>query len=648
MCRTSRGQDTIWGWTCALVFQTQFGKRSSSTDKISRHEGGKEDVVIKVSDYIAKFFAERGTRHVFMVTGGGAMHLNDSFGRSADLEYLCFQHEQASAIAAEGYFRASGRLPVVNVTSGPGGTNTMTGVIGQWLDSIPAVYVSGQVKRETTISSCPEVGLRQLGDQEINIVDLVKPVTKYAVMVREAKQIRYHLGKALHLATQGRPGPVWLDIPLDIQSSQVDESGLVAYDPKEDELRIDTSAVQRQIAEVILKIRSARRPVILAGHGIRLAGAADDFKTLIERLKVPVLTAICGHDLINSDNPLFFGRPGICGDRLGNIVLQNSDLMIAIGARLGIRQISYNYESFARGAFRVMVDIDKSELTKPTLKIDLPIHSDAKYFVNGMISQLADESLQPKSEWIKWCQERRSLLPGVISENKNGEEYVNSYEFADVLFKQLVPGTTVVTGNGTAYTGTFQVMQIKEGVRVFTNQGCASMGYDLPAAIGASIAMGQKPVVLITGDGSIQMNIQEFQTVVAYRLPIKIFILVNDGYLAIRTTQNTYFDGRHYGSSPEGRLFLPNIRRIAEAYGIPTMNIKGGDSIEDRIKDVLSTDGPCLCEILMDPQQSLYPKLSSTVGSDGKMISSSLENMYPFLEKDDSQKNSIKDFGWGH
>jgi acetolactate synthase-1/2/3 large subunit len=399
---------------------------------------------------------------------------------------------------------------------------------------------------------------------------------------------------------------------------------------------------------VIRRIKEAKRPVILAGHGIRLAGAAEDFRRLIEHLKVPVLTAICGHDLINSDNPLFFGRPGICGDRLGNIVLQNSDLMIAIGARLGIRQISYNYKSFAHGAFRIMVDIDKSELAKPTLTIDLPIHSDAKYFVDGMLSQLVDESLQPKSEWIKWCEERKSLLPSVISENKSREEYVNSYEFADLLFKQLAPGTTVVTGNGTAYTGTFQVMQIKEGVRVFTNQGCASMGYCLPAAIGASIAMGQKPVVLITGDGSIQMNIQELQTVVAYRLPIKIFVLVNDGYLAIRTTQNAYFDGRHYGSSPEGRLFLPDIRKIAEAYGIPTMNIKGGDSIVERIKDVMSTDGPCLCEIFMDPQQSLYPKLSSTIGSDGKMISSSLENMYPFLEVDESQKNSIVDFGWGH
>jgi len=583
-----------------------------------------------------------------MITGGGAMHLNDSFGRSKDLEFFCFQHEQAAAIAAEGYYRASGRLPVVNVTSGPGGTNTLTGVIGQWLDSIPAVYISGQVKQETTISSCPELGLRQLGDQEINIVDIVKPVTKYSVMVRDASEIHYHLSKALYLATHGRPGPVWLDIPLDVQSSNIDESRLADYDPKEEELGFDASAVASQITEVIRRIREAKRPVILAGHGIRLAGAADDFRRLIDRLKIPVLTAICGHDLINSDNPWFFGRPGICGDRLGNIVLQNSDLMVAIGARLGIRQISYNYQSFARGAFRVMVDIDKSELAKPTLAIDLPIHSDAKEFVNGMISQLGNESLQPKSEWTKWCEEKKSRLPSVIAENKSRREYVNSYEFADILFKQLAAGATVVTGNGTAYTGTFQVMQIKEGVRVFTNQGCASMGYDMPAAIGASIAMGQKPVVLITGDGSIQMNIQELQTIVAYRLPLKIFVLDNDGYLAIRTTQNTYFDGRHYGSSPEGRLFLPDICKVAQAYGISTMSMKGGDSIVDRINDVLSTDGPCLCEILMDPQQSLYPKLMSSMDSDGKLISSSLENMYPFLEKDESQKDSIVDLGWAH
>jgi len=577
-----------------------------------------------------------------MIAGGGAMHLNDSFGTCPGLEYICFQHEQAAAIAAEGYYRSSGRMPVVNVTSGPGGTNTLTGVIGQWLDSIPAIYISGQVKQETTISACPDLYLRQLGDQEINIVDIVRPVTKYAHMVRKTKEIGYHLRKAYYLATHGRPGPVWLDIPLDIQGAYLDEAELISYNPDEDALQIDQSVWHRQLADLFERIKQAKRPVVMAGHGIRLAGATDEFLHVVERLGVPVVTAICGHDLIPSDHPLYFGRPGICGDRLGNFVVQNSDLLIAIGARLGIRQISYNYSGFAPDAYHVMVDIDLAELKKPTLRIDMPIHADAKDFLDQMLLCCNETPIAQKTEWLEWCRNGKGTLPEIISENVHRKEFINSYEFADLLFKQLPENAVVVTGNGTAYTGTFQVMKIKKGVRVFTNQACASMGYDVPAAIGAAIADPEKKVILITGDGSIQLNIQELETIVAYRLPIKIFVLNNDGYLAIRTTQDAYFEGRHIGSDRSGKLFLADILKIAGAFGIPSERISGNDLLSINIKNILNTSGPIFCEVMMDPKQTLYPKLSSSVGNDGKMISSSLENMFPFLDSATYQSHMVK------
>jgi acetolactate synthase-1/2/3 large subunit len=588
----------------------------------------------KVTDYIAEHLATVGVRHVFMVTGGGAMHLNDSFGRAKGLEFICNQHEQACAIGAEGYYRATGKLAAVNVTSGPGGTNALTGVIGQWLDSIPCIYLSGQVKQQTTIAWCPELKLRQLGDQEINIVDIVRPVTKYAVMVRDAKTIRYHLERALYLATHGRPGPTWLDVPLDIQAATIDPSQLPAYDPAEDEIKFDRKKIREQVAELLKRFRSASRPVLMAGHGIRLAGAADLFVRLAEALNVPVLTAICGHDLIWSDHPLFFGRPGICGDRVGNMVVQNSDLFLAIGARLGVRQIGYNYDAFARAAFRAMVDIDPAELQKPTLRLDLSVQADTRLFIEEMLEQLGGETLPPKQSWLSWCEQQKSGLPTILQDNPSSPEYVNSYLFAQKLFAKLKSGDLVVTGNGTAYTGTYQVMQIKQGVRVFTNQACAAMGYDLPAAIGACIARGKKPVVLITGDGSLQLNIQELQTVVQHRLPIKIFALNNNGYLAIRITQDTYFGKRHFGSAPEGGLTLPNIRAVATAYGLPTVLMANEVAIEPALAEVLSSEGPCVCEVLMDPRQTLYPKISSVVKPDGTMVSRPLEDMYPFLPRD--------------
>jgi len=597
--------------------------------------------MVKVSDYVFSFLAGKGVKYAFMLPGGGAMHLVDSLGRSQEIQYFCPRHEQAAAIAAEGYYRTSNKVAAVVVTTGPGGTNTLTGVIGQWLDSIPCIYISGQLKRKMIISACPDLQLRQLGDQEINIVDIVKPVTKYAVMVTEPEKIKYHLEKALYIATHGRPGPVWLDIPLDVQAWMIDESKLADYNQREDEVIFDRDLIREQSRELVARIESSNCPVLFAGYGIRIAGAAELFTELVRRLNAPVVTGICGSDLIWSDHPLFFGRPGICGDRVGNMVVQNCDFILSIGARLGIRQISYNTDTFARGAYRAMVDIDRTELYKPTVFPHMRVHADAKLFIEEMLSVIGSKPLKPKQSWIKWCRERKATLPTILEDNPSNGKYVNSYVFTDELFKLIEPGSLVVTGNGTAYTGTFQIMHIKKGVRVFANQGCASMGYDVPAAIGACIARNKKPTVLLTGDGSIQMNIQELGTIAFHRLPIKIFVLNNDGYLAMRITQDTYFKGRYVASDRKDGVYYPEISRVAEAYGLQTVKLDNEQNLSSKIQQVMNMPGPVLCEVIMDPKQTLYPKLSSEEMPDGTLVSKPLEDMYPFLPREEFKKHML-------
>jgi acetolactate synthase I/II/III large subunit len=448
-----------------------------------------------------------------------------------------------------------------------------------------------------------------LGDQEVNIVDIVSPIKKYAVMVRDPMKIGYHLKRAIYLAKNGRPGPVWLDIPLDVQAAMVEKDHLLDYDPKEDRVKTDENLIISQVAEVIQHLRQAKRPVLLVGNGVRLSGAVELLHEVVDQLNIPVLTAINGHDLIWSDHPLFFGRPGIVGDRLGNLVIQNSDFLLCIGARLGLRQISFNYEAFTRKAYRIMVDIDPAELKKNTLKIHLAIHSDARYFLEEFSKQLGLMAVMPKKEWLNWCHERKHKLPTIYADNSHNPDYINSYRFADDLFKQLGTGSVVVTGNGTAFTSTFQIMKIKKGVRVFANLGCTAMGYDLPAAIGACISLNKQPFVLITGDGSIQMNLQELQTIAYHRLPVKIFVLNNAGYLPIRITQDTYFKCRHVGSETAGGVTFPNLLKIAEAYGIPSIELCHEDQLVGEIQKILVHPGPMICQIMMDPHQTLYPKL---------------------------------------
>lgn len=591
--------------------------------------------MIKVSDYIFRHLVgSHGIEHCFLVTGGGAMHLNDSIGHTPGLTYLCNHHEQASAIAAEGYYRACGNLCVTNVTTGPGGTNAITGVLGQYLDSIPALYISGQIKTSTYKNTYPYLNLRQLGDQETDIVSIVKPITKYAKTVTDPLDIKCELDKAIAIALDGRPGPVWLDIPLDIQGAMVDESQLHEFDPSELVDPVKHDLVDSQIRQLIERIKTAKSPVIYVGNGVRLAKREKEFIRVAERLGIPVVTAISGSDIIWHDHELCFGKPGICGDRIGNIMVQNSDLLIVLGTRLSIRQVSYAYDLLAPKAYKVMVDADLAEMQKPTLSIDMPIHCGLTEFIDKFETAIENEPGMPDfSAWREWGRGIEAKLPTLVDDNPSVDGYANSYIFADELFRQLHAGDVVVTGNGTAYTCTYQAMKVKEGVRVFANQGCAAMGYDLPAAIGAAVANeGNGRTVLVTGDGSLQMNIQELQTIVTNRLPIKIFVLENEGYLAIKTTQNSFFGGHYTGSDPSSGVECPDLSKIASAYGIPYMSVsENGEVLVDTIKTALAQDGPVICEVHMHPQQTLFPKSASFMDENGKMSSAPLQRMAPFM-----------------
>lgn len=596
--------------------------------------------MIKVSDYIARRIAELGVKHVFMISGGGAMHLNDSIGKHKGFQYVCNHHEQACAIAAEGYSRITGNMGVAVVTSGPGGTNTVTGVLGMWLDSIPGLFVSGQIKYSTTVESTG-LPLRQLGDQEGDIVSVVKSITKYAVMVKDPKTIRYHFDKAAYLAKHGRPGPVWLDIPLDVQAAMIDEAALLPYSASEDEICFAHSEVEKQAATIIQKIKSAERPVFLAGNGIRLSGAMDLFHEVIDLLNIPVQTAMGGNDVIHSDHPLFVGRPSVTGDRSSNFILQNSDLLLTIGARLGVRTVSYLFKAFARAAYKIVVDVDYAELLKPTLYPDMRVHCDAKLLLAEMARQLRSAPVEPKLQWIDWCKERRRLYPSVLPEYKEQKDYVNSFYFVDVLSKLAAAEDTFVLANGAANTCTFQAVKLKKGQRLFTNSGCASMGFDLPAAIGACFANGKKRTLCIAGDGSIQMNLQELQTIVHHNLPIKIFLLNNNGYTSIRLTQDAYFPGDYVAADPTSGVSFPDIQKIALAYGIPSQKVRTHAELEENIIATLSVPGPAICELMMSPTQPLLPKLASEIKPDGTMVSKPLEDMFPFLDREEFTSNML-------
>jgi acetolactate synthase I/II/III large subunit len=596
---------------------------------------------VKVSKYIADFLAQNEVEYIFTVTGGGAMHLNDAFGHHVDLKCVYNHHEQASAIAAEAYTRLSGRLAGVCVTSGPGGTNALTGVLGGWLDSIPMFIVSGQVKRETTIWST-SVPLRQLGDQEFNIVDCVKSMTKYAHMITDESEIRYHLEKALYLCKHGRGGPVWLDVPLDIQAAYVETTTLTGFDENElsgeQEPKYDANFTHK----ILEKIRQSKCPIIFAGSGIRLSGSHKEFIDLIDKLKIPVVTAWNAHDVLWDNHQLFCGRPGTVGTRGGNFVVENCDLMLVLGCRLNIRQISYNYKDFAKAAYKIIVDIDINELNKPTLKPDMPILADVKDVIHALEDAANEGNVGDHQHWLAWCRETNLRYPAVMEKFFLKQTPLNPYVFIDKLFNQLNENDNVVTGNGSACVIAFQVAKIKKGQRLFTNSGCASMGYGFPAALGCTFASNGNPVICLDGDGSFQMNLQELQTVVYNQANVKLFILNNNGYHSIRQTQKNLFETPLVGVCDGNGLSFPNLEKLAFAYCIPYVRIETLDEIEQKISKVLSTVGPVICEAILDPEQNFEPKLSSRVLPDGRIVSPKIDDMFPFLDREEYESIAYK------
>ena len=592
---------------------------------------------MRVSDYISKTLAEFGVRHVFMLTGGGSMFLNYAIGTNPKIKTIFNHHEQASAMAAEGYARITGKPGVVNVTTGPGGINTLNGVYGAFTDSIPMLVISGQVKRETYVRTYDLPDLRQLGDQEVDILSMVRGITKYAVTVTDPQTIRYHLEKAWHLSQMGRPGPCWLDIPIDVQSSQIDESALEGFasfmTPKPASIQLSES-----VAQALDKLKSAKHPVILAGSGVRISNTVDAFLDVAHKLGIPVTTGWT-HDTIASDDPVFCGRPGTIGTRGGNFTVQNSDVLLILGNRLNIRQTGYAFKSFARAAYKIWVDVDAAELNKPTIKPDMPIHADLRDFFKEMQAQLGDWDTSHHVKWLAWCKERNDKYPAVLPKHREFSGKINPYYFMGTLFENLGKDDIVVTGNASACIISFQAGKLKLGQRLFSNSGSASMGYDLPASIGAAVAGEGRQVICLAGDGSLQLNIQELQTVIHYQLPLKIFVLNNDGYLSIRTSQKGFF-GSTVGESPDSGVSFPDTIKLAKAYGFAARKLDSADFVTG-LREVLSTPGPVVCEVVLDPAQGFEPRQSSRQLPDGRIVSAPLEDMFPFLDRDELAKNML-------
>lgn len=592
---------------------------------------------MKVSDYIIKFINRNmGVKDIFMLAGGGWMHLLNSLGKNKNINYICNLHEQGAAIAAEAYGQYTNNIGVAMVTTGPGGTNTITGVAAAWIDSTPMMIISGQVKRSDMIL---DKNLRQFGPQEINIIPIVKPITKYAVTVMEPKKIKYHLQKAYYIATTGREGPVWLDIPLDVQGSEIDENDLESFIPN-DENKTNIN-MKKKISKVISLINVSKRPVFFVGNGVYLSNAQKQFLQLAKSLNIPILTTWKTIDLLEEENPLFIGRPGSIAARGANFNLQNSDLFISIGARMDLPQTAFNHRNFAKNAKKIIVDIDENEIKKLDMNVDVKFVCDAKFFINELYKNRGKITYKDNG-WIKSCKDLLKKYPLIKKEYLQLKKYVNSYVLLDVLSKEMSKQDILVPGSsGSCSEITCQSFKVKKGQTVLNNQGFGSMGFGLPASIGACIASGKKRTVCINGDGGFFLNIQELETIKRLKLPIKFFILNNDGYASIRSMQNNHFKRQYVGSGKTSGLTLPDIQKIAKAYDIKSCKIESQKKLDNKIRKILNFKGPYICEVIIDPNQQTQPRVSSKKLKDGSMTSMPIEDMFPFLSKEELKTNIV-------
>jgi len=571
---------------------------------------------MRLSDYVILFLRDQySVDTIFTVSGGGCIFLIDSLGNTHGVNYVATHHEQAASIAAEGYARMNSRLGACVVTSGPGCTNAMTGTLCSWLDSVPVIVISGQVNKEMTTNHT-RLPLRQLGDQEFNIVECVKSMTKYAVQVNEPSEIRYHLEKACKLATTGRPGPVWLDIPLNVQSATIDPENLIGYTEEQPK----HSPQKEKVNKVIEMWKLAKKPLLIIGNGVRLSGGINELKEVLTLTNTPTITAVNGNDIINSDYPYYYGRFGTHAQICANKLLKECDFLLTIGSRLYVRQTGYNFKGFASQAYRAYVDIDIEELNKPTLYPDISIQADAKEFIKELLVNKLPIS---SKEWIDEC-DRANKEPKVLQRHRDNKDYVSHYAFVEELSKVIPQDHHIVTSDGSANVVTMQVLNLKNNQRLFTNTGCAPMGYGLPAAIGAAT---HHKIICLDGDGSLHLNIHELQTMKHYNLPIKLILLNNDGYLSIKISQNTFFNKRYVASEKNSGVSFPNFEKIIKAYDLPYCRIKNNKEIQPTLNEFLNRIGPCVCEVFTDPEEYHEPKVMAKLDINGKFIPGKLEDI---------------------
>lgn len=591
---------------------------------------------MRAADYIIKYiYDELGVDTIFLVSGGGIMHLLDAIACHGQVRYVCSHNEQATTMEADGYAKVTGNLGVALVTSGPGATNAITGAVGAWQDSTPLLVLSGQSKRKQTVHSTGLANLRQFGAQEVHILPIVSSFTKYSAIMDDPARVRYHLEKAVFLARHGRPGPVWLDVPLDVQGAPIEPDQQEGFKPEKEGYAVFKVADEttQSIQGVAEALKKAERPVIIAGHGVRIAKAASKFNSLVEKINVPVVTPRLGIDLMDSNHALFIGRPGIKGDRAANFAVQNADLILTIGTRLSINVTGHEYDKFAREAKVIVVDIDSTEHQKPTIRIDRFIQTDALTFIEKLTSIADSVRLKKDDNWPAHCRQWKTKYPVVLDEYKKQKEPINTYYFTDILSSQLTQRDIIVIDSGSSSYVVSQSIKIQYGQRYLASGGLGSMGYALPAAIGASIAAGRKRAICITGDGSLHMNVQELQTIAYEKLPVKIFIFNNHGYASIKTTQHNFFNDRFIGVDVKSGVTLPDALRIADLYGIKGIRVSKTEEVMSAIEESLNYDGPVLCDVICSSDQLIIPTVYSIKKDDGSMVSRPLEDMFPFLSR---------------
>jgi acetolactate synthase-1/2/3 large subunit len=598
---------------------------------------------MRVADYAMRFIADLGVRHVFVLTGGGAMHLNDALSRCPDLEYICNHHEQACAIAAEAYSKATNNLGVAMVTTGPGGTNAITGLAGAWLDSTPCLFLSGQVKRADRMYK-PDgtpLGVRQRGIQEVDIVSIVQPLTKYAVTITVPSSIRYHLEKAIHLSRTGRPGPVWIDIPIDVQAAPIQEAALRSFDPMEIPLRVDDHLAE-EVHEVIERLNRAERPLLLIGNGIRLSGAECEVLELVRALDIPVAATWMAMDLIGDGHHRFVGKPGTVAARGANFAIQNCDFLLSIGARLDLPVIGWSAAQFARAAHKVMVDIDPGELGKLAEFMNATICADAAVFMREILRQRDAIKPRDRGGWLRKCEDWKTRYPIVQAEHRAAEGRVSIYHLSEIIGEEVSPEDQVVSGSsGSAIEIFLFAFRARRGQRVFHTAGLGAMGFAIPASIGVCVGSGRKRTICVDGDGGFQLNIQELATIGHLQLPITFFILNNGGYASIRASQANFFGEASIGCSEATGVRLPDFQKVARAYGLSCAVIEDQSDLREQVRRVLRMPGPVVCDVKVIPDEVRAPRVTSVQGPDGSFVSKPLEDLWPFLDREEFEENMV-------